>query len=145
MTQSSRYLHLPSQSCELLWWPVLFEKGFLFKRRSNLRNLLAWLDSSEMAEDGWGLTIFVTRSVLHISFFFNGGAVATLNYPQTSSLRRRISLNLRMQDGSATIKKRRTLSRCLQQHAGHVVVLGCVADEEIEFGHQALEHVGRFA
>jgi hypothetical protein len=27
-----------------------------------------------------------------------------------------------------------------QQHAGHVVVLGSVADEEIEFGHETLEH-----
>ncbi len=35
-----------------------------------------------------------------------------------------------------------------QQQAGDVVVLGSVADEEVDFGHEALEHLGgldRFA
>jgi len=31
-----------------------------------------------------------------------------------------------------------------QQHAGDIVVLGSIADEEIEFRHQALEHFGWF-
>src|SRR5579864_8505597 len=61
MTQSSRYLHLPSQSWALPWRAAFLENRFLFKRGANLIDLLAELTLPEIAEDGCSLTIFVTR------------------------------------------------------------------------------------
>jgi hypothetical protein len=98
-----------------------------------------------MAEHGGSLTIFVSRIAPRN---FQNAQNVPLTKPGTIRGRFVASLEscrarLRRQAAFAAAGNVPALQgRSFQQHAGDIVVLGSIADEEIEFGHEALEQFG---
>ena len=123
-----------------LWEPLSFQ------RTANFSHHFAQLDPAEMAEHGHRLTIFVSRiAALHFLKRKSNGHLRSGNYPRPlRGLVEEYRPNLRRQAASATAGKMPALQRnSLQQHARDIVMLGSVADEEIELGHEALEQFAR--
>jgi hypothetical protein len=103
-----------------------------------------------MAEQGCRLTIFVRRiAPLH---FWNAGEACSREVgilgsipdgwdPQLFQVSfENLALICEGKDAFATAGRMSALEgRSLQQHASDIIVLGSVADEEIEFGNQTLE------
>jgi len=126
---------LLSQSRQLLWVPLALRQALCFQRKGKLQSLPLEFDFLDLAKCVGELTIPDIRTLAKLWLAYVGRQYLQNVAPPS----RRLS---RGRLARACEGKRPALQEAfgLQQHASDVVVLGGIANEKIEFGHEALEH-----